>query len=56
MRLFPTFALIAGLLVFSEITLGHGTASHDEEDQIVEQTPVVRESWALSHTRNYREH
>ena len=34
--------LIAGLFVFSEISLGHGTEDHTEESQAVEQFPATK--------------
>ncbi len=43
MKLISTSILVAGLLVFSDITLGHGTESHAEENQSVEQ-PAVKSS------------
>jgi len=41
MRKLFTSVLIAGLFVFSEISLGHGTESHVEESQAVEQSPAT---------------
>ena len=37
MRLLYAHVFIAGLLLFSEATLGHGTESHAEESQAIEQ-------------------
>ena len=41
MRFHFMFILIAGLIVFAEVTLGHGTESHVEESQAVEQPPAT---------------
>jgi uncharacterized membrane protein len=41
MKLISTSILVAGLFVFSDITLGHGTESHAEESQAVEQPAVT---------------
>ena len=43
-----TFVLIAGLLLVSEITLGHGTEKHAEESQAVEQTPAASPAVSIS--------
>lgn len=40
MRFLFAPVLIAGLFIFSEITLGHGTESHAEETQKVDQSPA----------------
>ncbi len=40
MRFLFASVLIAGLFIFSAITLGHGTESHAEEIQKVDQLPA----------------
>jgi uncharacterized membrane protein len=41
MRLISTSIWVAGLFVLSDVTLGHGTESHAEESQAVEQPTIT---------------
>ena len=40
-RLSLAFVLVAGSLVFSELSLGHGSEKHEEENQAIEQAPAT---------------
>lgn len=48
MRFSFTIVLFAGLLLVSEITLGHGTEKHTEESQPVEQSPAAIPATTIS--------
>ena len=39
--------IVAGMFIYSEITLGHGTESHASESQAIEQSPATNSAATL---------